>query len=167
MDFTKEISKLAEKGMEHCRSLNDEIGKKIFLEILVHTKMIEYNKEARQAVNNIFLEFPYMRTYSRITKEVRKEMHLIAFCFSYFEHTSLYPYESQDRALELASETLEIKKSSLRNIRDMFDGHNPKQIRKGRWKTPLPPNMQKFKDDYEKKDREDVLDEAKKILGIG
>ncbi len=105
------------------------------------------------------------RTYDKLDEKVRDNVLLVAFCFSYYEHDSLYPTQSQDRALSLAAEALGTKKSTLKMHRDLFDGHNNNH-RKGWSNSPMPPNVQKIKDYLETLDKKVVVEKAKKVLNL-
>ncbi|MDD3238366.1 MAG: hypothetical protein PHV37_09765 [Candidatus Gastranaerophilales bacterium] len=159
-----EIKQLAQKGMENTIISNDVQNKDIFLSILLKSE-VAISKIGDNFNNSIgFSERPENnRTYERIDEELKNDMYLIAYCFSYYEHTSLYPQFSQDKAFEVAATKLGVKKTTLKNTRDWFDGHNDSH-RRGWWQAPLPEDMQNFRDVYDKKKREDILNEARMIL---
>ena len=162
-NILSEIKELAQKGMENTIISHDEENKNIFLNIMLKTELainkLKENKDCQ------VLKEDTSRTYEKIDEDVKSNMYLIAYCFSKYEHDSLYPNFSQDKAFIIASEKLGVKKTTLKNARDWFDGHNDNH-RSGWWQQPLPEDMQKFKDIYDKKTREAVISEAKSILDI-
>ncbi len=166
VDYIKEIAKLAQIGLEHSILSSDTSNKKIFLDILVKTELLIQNKQTCTEERSVMPKLPTGRTYIRTKNKTKNDMHVIAFCFSYFEHTSLYPDYNQNDAFSIASQILGVKLASLRNIRDYFDGHNSSS-RKGWWQSDLPNSMQQFKELYEKKEKVAIITEAKQILGLG
>lgn len=101
----------------------------------------------------------------KIEDETKNALYLIAYCFSCYEHTSLYPKFSQDKAFIVAAEQLGVKKNTLKNARDWFDGHNDSP-RSGWWQKPLPTGMKNAKNKFDIKNKVTLLEEAKSILGI-
>jgi len=161
-----EIKQLAQKGMEHMIISNDVQNKDIFLSILLKSEVAISKIGHNLSNSNDSSERPENnRTYERIDEELKNDMYLVAYCFSYYEHTSLYPQFSQDKAFEIAATKLGVKKTTLKNTRDWFDGHNDSH-RKGWWQAPLPEDMQNFRDIYDKKKREDVISEANLLLEV-
>lgn len=112
----------------------------------------EVKPEIVRAVNN----------YSKISEDAI----IVAYCFSTFEHTCLYPSYSQTDAFIDAADKLNINKNTLKQIRDAFDGHN-NNPRAGYHDKPLVPKYQKVKDMLEQKSREEIIKLAKDILRIG
>ena len=101
----------------------------------------------------------------KIEDETKNALYLIAYCFSRYEHTSIFPNHGQDVSFEIASEKLGVKKTTLRNNRDKFDGHN-ESSRRGWWQTPLPDDMEKVKRIFDSKTKQELITEAKEILGM-
>ena len=161
-----EIKQLAQKGMENTVISNDTQNKDIFLSIMLKSE-VAISKLGDKLNNSITLQNKPdgNRTYERIDEDLKSDMYLVAYCFSYYEHTSLYPQFSQDKAFEVAATKLGVKKTTLKNSRDWFDGHNDSH-RKGWWQAPLPDDMQNFRDIYDNKDRAEVINEASLILEI-
>lgn len=91
-----------------------------------------------------------VRTHDRIDEARKSNMYLIAYCFSRFEHTSLFPRYNQTKSFDIAAEKLGAKKNTLKNYRDYFDANNDND-RKGWWKASLPDDMQRFKEIYDLK----------------
>jgi len=161
-----EIKQLAQKGMENTVIANDIQNKDLFLSIMLKSEVAISKLGDNLNSSMIFHNKPEgNRTYERIGEDLKSDMYLVAYCFSYYEHTSLYPQFSQDKAFEVAATKLGVKKTTLKNSRDWFDGHNDSH-RKGWWQAPLPEDMQKFRDIYDKKDRAEVINEASLILEI-
>lgn len=102
----------------------------------------------------------------KLNKATDRDINIVAFCFSYFEHTPLYPNNNQTEAFRFAAQSLGMNKNSLKNIRDAFDGHND-NARRGWWQAELSPLQQEIKKQYEDRTKkEEVITMAKEILGI-
>lgn len=156
-----EIKELAQKGMENTVISNDNLNKELFLNIMLKSE-VALNK-LNQNVGNAAYEGS--RTYEKIDDDLKSNMYVVGYCFSNYEHMSLYPELSQDKAFIIAAEKLGVKKNTLKNVRDWFDGHNDSH-RSGWWQQELPEDMQKFKEIYDKKDKGSILKEAREILEI-
>lgn len=111
-----------------------------------------------------------VKTFSRIVDGTRQsgsttdyKNNLVAFCFSCGHH-DLYPLLSQDDALNEAANKLGIKKTTLSNLRDAFDRHNPHSHRKG-WDKALNPVQQQILNQYVN-NVQGAFNEAKKILKL-
>lgn len=101
---------------------------------------------------------------------------IVAYCFSNYEHDSVYPTLSQQDAFIKAAEKLGgIKVNTLKQARDCFDGNyrdipydKPEERKKiGRrigYKAPLSPIYQKIKDEYDQKSKEEVVSKVREIL---
>ena len=96
---------------------------------------------------------------------ISDEAIIVAYCFSTYDHSCLYPTTSLNDALIDAAQRLDIKVTTLKNIRDAFDGHNDSP-RKGWWQKPLSPRYQYIKDIMQQKTKEEVIKLAKGILKI-
>lgn len=104
-----------------------------------------------------------------------EDIEFIAYCFSNYEHYSLYPSLNQGEAFEKAAKLLNVKVKTLRNRRDEFDGNyrnipfDKKEERKaiGRrvgWKKPLSELQTKIKNQWDTEDKQTVIARAKQIL---
>lgn len=164
-NLLNEIKELAQEGYEKAIVSHDTSNKELFLNIMLKAEVVLNNFEYKK----FFKTQPNVkktdRTYQRIEDNAKKEIYLIAYCFSYYEHSCLYPQYSQDKAFNIAAEKLGVKKNTLKNIRDWFDGHNDNS-RSGWWQAPLPEDLEKFKKIYSKKSKLDIISEAKNILNI-
>ena len=101
---------------------------------------------------------------------------IVAYCFSNYEHDSVYPTLSQQDAFIKAAEKLGgIKVNTLKQARDCFDGNykdipydKPEKRKKiGRrvgYKAPLSPVYQKIKDEYDQKSKDEVVAKVREIL---
>jgi len=157
-----EIKALAKDGYENAVMSNTEKCKDAFLSIMLK---IEISLNTPVTIRKNFTSNIPSRTYEKINDIQKQNMYLVAYCFSYFDHTSLYPAYKQDKAFEIAAEKLGVKKNTLKNARDWFDGHNDNH-RKGWWQSPLPDDMAKVKKIYGNKSKEEIISLAKSILGI-
>ena len=112
------------------------------------------------------------RTFSsRENIDNKEAVNKVAYFLSRFEHTDLFNC-SQTEAMDKISILLNIKKTSLRNIRDSFDPYvnelKEKHLvkRKGWWHVELLPDYKKIYDYYENKSKEEILSEVKNILNL-
>jgi hypothetical protein len=161
-----EIKELAQKGMEKAVISHDEENKNTFLSIMLKTEIaISKLNENKHGLDLQSSKEEISRTYEKIDEDIKSNMYLVAYCFSKYEHNSLYPTLSQDKAFIVASEKLGVKKNTLKNARDWFDGHCDNH-RSGWWQQPLPDDMQKFKDIYDNKSRNEIIGEAMSVLDI-
>ena len=106
-----------------------------------------------------------VRTYEKLEEDLKREMCMVANYFSLYEHYDLYPTYSQDKAFEVASQVLNVKKGTLKNTRDMFDGHNNSH-RNGWYQNELSKLLQEVKANCELLSREEFLAKVKQILKI-
>ena len=161
-----EIKELAQEGLEHAIIAKDADNKEIFIKIMLKAEMgLSYQtKQSITSFKPLTKQEP-IRTYERISTDSKTDMYLVAYCFSYFEHECLYPNCSQDKAFSIASEKLGVKKSTLKNTRDWFDGHNDNH-RSGWWQAPLPDDMERAKTVFDKKSRNELISAAQNILEI-
>lgn len=166
-NLLNEIKELSQHGLEKSIISGNEEDKDIYMQIMLKAE-VAINKFSQTNISKTVptgKEDFSNRTYERIDEDSKSDMYLVAYCFSRFEHTSLYPKYSQDKSFMIAAEKLGVKKNTLKNCRDWFDGHNDNN-RKGWWQAPLPEDMQKFKDIYDIKSKSNIITEAKNILGI-
>lgn len=104
-----------------------------------------------------------------------EDIEFIAYCFSNYEHYSLYPSLNQGEAFEEAAKLLNVKVKTLKIKRDNFDGNyrnipfNKEEERKaiGRrvgFKAPLSELQRKIKHQWDTVDKQTVIARAKQIL---
>lgn len=165
-NLLNEIKQLAQQGLENAIIAKDDKNKDIFLKIMLKSELA-LSKTATNNVNysSSVNKEETSRTYEKLDDDIKMNMYLVAYCFSCYEHTSLYPKFSQDKAFIVASEQLGVKKNTLKNARDWFDGHNDSH-RSGWWQAPLPEDMERAKNVFDNKSRNELINEAKNILEI-
>lgn len=164
-DLLNEIKQLTKTGYETAIISNEEKSKDIFFNILLKIEMALKTMSSAQPINNTLTSQHTDRTYEKMDEETKRQAYIVAYCFSYYEHTSLYPECTQDQAFEIAARKLNIKKNTLKNYRDAFDGHN-NSPRKGWWQKELPYDMEQIKHTHEAKPKWENISAAKEILGI-
>lgn len=157
-----EIKELAQQGLENTIIAKDDKNKNIFLSIMLKSELTLSKTTAPNTNDN---KVEPIRTYEKLDDDVKMNMYLVAYCFSCYEHTSLYPSFSQDKSFNIAAEQLGVKKNTLKNARDWFDGHNDSH-RSGWWQAPLPEDMERAKKVFDNKSRNELITEAKNILNI-
>lgn len=158
-----EIKELIREGLESAILNNEQVSKSVFFELLSKVEQLEQRLTTQLLFER--KENLQARSYVRHEDDIKRDMCMVANYFSLYEHKDLYPDDSQDRAFEIASKVLNVKKSTLRNTRDMFDGHN-NSARRGWYQNALPSFMQEIKKHCELMSKEDFLSEVKKILKI-
>ncbi len=165
IEKVQEIRQLARQGMKDMILADDSKTEEIFLEIMEKSKSILDRLERKDfSKENTSKENVRTRT-GRIPDDVKQKVNLVAYCFSEYEHTSLYPNRSQQEAFELAAQALEVKKNTLSNIRDSFDGHNNSH-RRGWYQAELSSDLVKTKEICSRSDKNTILAKARQILGI-
>lgn len=106
------MKELVQTGIENSILNNEPKSKEIFFKLSdkitlalnslnSDTKAFNYNK-------TIFNQ----RTYEYLEDEARKKMQIVAYCFSTYEHDSIFQNYSQDYAFEIAAK----KNSELKKI---------------------------------------------------
>ena len=165
-NLLNEIKQLAQQGLENTIIAKDDKNKDIFLNIMLKSELA-LNKIPMKNTNSLLPtnKEESSRTYEKIDDDIKMNMYLVAYCFSCYEHTSLYPKFSQDKAFIVAAEQLGVKKNTLKNARDWFDGHNDSH-RSGWWQAPLPEDMERAKNVFDNKSRNELISEAQNILEI-
>lgn len=164
-NILNEIKEIIQSGIENSILNNEPKSKEIFFKLSdkivlalnnlnSETKTINYNK-------TVFSQ----RTYEYIDDETRKKMQIVAYCFSTYEHDPIFPNCTQTKALEIAAEKLGVKKNTLKQTRDAFDGHNNNH-RQGYHQKDLSEPLKQIKDLYGKKSKNEVVNEVKSILGL-
>ncbi len=163
-DLLVQIKQLAQEGMEQSIIDKNAESKEIFLSILLKAE-VALNRSPEKATFTPTYPTSVPRKNDKITDEIRYKLNVVAYCLSEHKHTMLYPLVTQQEAFYRASQALGVKKNTLSAKRDAYDGHNNNH-RKGWWRTPLTPDMQMVKDEFDSKNPEEVLAAAKEILGI-
>ena len=100
-----EIKQLAQQGLEKSIISRDEENKDIFMQIMLKAEVAINKVEQSSAHKSVVVEKENFstRTYERIDEDAKSDMYLIAYCFSRFEHTSLYPQYSQDKSFAFSA----------------------------------------------------------------
>lgn len=159
-DFYEKVEDIADKTLAAIYQKDLDKAKDLMYSLIITIRMLKQTQIEETANKN-----NNQRTYDSHEESTRHNMHVIGYCFSTYEHTCLYPTYSQDKALNSAAQIIGVKKNTLKQTRDAFDGHN-NSPRKGYWQSDLPTALQKIKDKYDKIKKEAVIAEAKKILNL-
>lgn len=141
------------------------------------TILVDINK-TRETTNKAEIDGIINKTVNiNIEKDKTNEKYIVAYYFSNYEHYDIYPNLNQTDAISEASEALGISYNSLRQMRDQFDAHYkniPFEDRESRrsigrrigYVGKLASTMQKIKDEYDTKSKEEIISIVKKILKI-
>lgn len=166
----QDVKDLIKKGLEISILNNEKESKNIFFELLSKIEKIEQNENIKICQNIEKNSMTYtedkihLNKYDKLEENLKRDMCMVANYFSLYEHKDLYPAFSQDKAFEIASQILHVKKRTLKSTRDMFDGHNNSH-RIG-WQKELSPLLQEVKTNCERITREEFLTKVKQILKI-
>ncbi len=159
MEELKEIKRLAKTGLETSIIIQNYEINDIFIKILLRTELL------LEKLTDKELNSRQIRTHQRMAQVKKDEVSIVAYCFSEYEHDSLYPNHNQTEAFELAAQKLDIKKNTLSNIRDAYDGHNNSH-RRGWYLKPLGNDLERVKDVCSTNTKEENIRIAKDILGL-
>lgn len=164
-DALKEIKELIQNGIENSILNNEPKSKEIFFKLSDKITLALNNLNSETKTLNYNKPVLNQRTYEYLEDDARRKMQVVAYCFSTYEHNSVFPTLSQDCAFETAAKKLGVKKNTLKQTRDVFDGHNDNH-RRGWWQAELNESMQKIKDLYDRKSKNEVVNEVKRILNL-
>ena len=91
-NLLNEIKHLTQQGLEKSIISRDENYKEIFLQIMLKSETaIEKFSQLSASQKSIYEKLnSSVRTHDRIDEARKSNMYLIAYCFSRFEHTSLF-----------------------------------------------------------------------------
>lgn len=107
-----------------------------------------------------------VRGHNCYSDEDREKMYKIAYCFCRYGHEVLYPVKNQGDAFEAAATVFGMPKNTLRNYRDDFDFYYPESGRRGWVDKKLSEGQMNVKNKFDRKSKDEVILECKKILGI-
>ena len=100
---------------------------------------------------------------SRIEETKRDDVYIISYFLSKYEHNDLLPSYNQTEAINYLSKILDINMHTLRQYRDAFDPYTGSH-RKGYWQGALNYRQQQLFDQFEKKDKAQMIEIAKKTI---
>lgn len=166
-----EIKEIIKKGLEVSIVNNEKESKNVFFELLSKVEQMEQGKHLKQSQEIEEIDMSgaennnSVRTYEKLDEKQKKDMCIVANYFSLYEHNDVFPMFSQDKAFDAAAQALNVKKRTLKNTRDMFDGHNDSH-RTGWFQKELPMLLQEVKTSCELLSREEFLAKVKQILKI-
>jgi hypothetical protein len=103
------------------------------------------------------------RVRSTLSDDHSKDINIVAYVFSEYEHTSLFPNKSQTEAFEEASGLLNVKLTTFRNKRDAYDRYTS-SARAG-WDKPLSTQMKDIFNEYKILSKDIAIANARLILG--
>jgi len=98
----------------------------------------------------------------RLDNEHSKDVDTLAYIFSEYEHTALFPDNTQTAAFKKVSDLLNVKHNTFTNKRDYFDSHTNSQ-RIG-WEKELSISLKKVFDELKILSKKEVLDIGYKII---
>lgn len=157
-----EIKELVKNGIETAILNNEKLSKQIFFELLSKIEQLEQNQKELHVIS---IDKGKTRSYIKMADDFKKDCYKVANFLSLYEHEDLFPTLSQDKSFEEISKRLKVKKNTLKNWRDMFDGHNTSH-RVGWNQKELPSCLQEIKTRCELMTKEEFLIEVKEILNI-
>ena len=97
-----------------------------------------------------------------ISDEKSKDVNILAYVFSEYEHTSLFPDDNQSDAIQKIRDLLDVKYHTFKNKRDYYDTYT-NSPRKG-WEKELSDSLQEVFDELKVLSKEEVLTIANNII---
>ena len=102
------------------------------------------------------------RTRVRLDNEHSRDVNIMAYIFSEYEHTALFPNDTQTSAFTKVSKILNVKPNTFSNKRDFFDSHT--NSKRAGWRKELSEDMQKVLDGFRNLSKYEVIEIGKHIL---
>ena len=91
---------------------NNEIIEELALSIITDIKILQDNKEISKPRERITLN-----------DEKSKDINILAYIFSEYEHSLLFSNDNQSNAIQKISDLLDVKSTTFRNKRDYYDSY--------------------------------------------
>ncbi len=143
----------AKKAYKESVMIDNIVIQELLLSILTDAKRLQEPIEPK-----------IQKTRERITlKETHsRDIDIIAYIFSEYEHSSLFPEKSQTDAVQHISDVMNVKYNTFTNKRDAFDRYT-NSSRKG-WEKDLSPQLQIIFDEYKSFPRNIAIENGEKII---
>ena len=134
---------------------DNEVIQELLLSILADSKRLQGLK-----INSVSTSVPRERV--TLDRERSADINTIAYIFSEYEHTSLFPNLNQTQAFKEVSKILNVKQNTFTNKRDAFDKFT-NSMRVG-WDKELSQSMQDIFDKLSGLSENEVISIANNIL---
>jgi len=131
--------------------VNNETIEELALSIITDIKILQDNKEISKPRERITLN-----------NEKSKDINILAYVFSEYEHSSLFPIDTQSKAFKKITNILDVKYNTFTNKRDTYDSYTSSQ-REG-WKKELSDSLQEVFDELKILPKNKVLNIARTII---
>lgn len=130
---------------------NNETIEELALSIITDIKILQNNKEISKPRERI-----------TFNDEKSKDINILAYVFSEYEHSSLFPNDNQSDAIKKISGLFNVKYDTFRLKRDYYDSFTSSK-RKG-WKKELSDSLREVFDELRILPKDEVLNIAKTIM---
>ena len=151
--ITENILDNAKKAYKESVIIDNTVIQELLLSILTDVKRLQEPVEPKVHKN---------RERLTLSETHSKDIDIIAYIFSEYEHTSLFPNKSQTDAVQYISKLMNVKYKTFTNKRDSFDRYT-NSSRKG-WNQELSKTLQMIFDEYKNLPMEVAIRNAKRIM---
>jgi hypothetical protein len=135
---------------------NNSVIEELSLSIITEVTILN-NDENREN-----FQHKELRRRVRLDDEHSRDVDILAYVFSEYEHIALFPNDTQTSAFTKVSDILNTKPNTFSNKRDFFDSHtNSKRVG---WGKELSKPMQKVFDELKNLSKNEVIAIGKQIL---
>jgi len=131
--------------------IDNEKIEELALSIIIDIKKLQSDKKKYKPRERITL-----------SDEKSKDVNILAYVFSEYEHSSLFPMENQSNAIKKISKLLDVKYNTFRNKRDNYDRYT-NSSREG-WEKKLSDSLQEVFDELKVLSKDEVLKIANNII---
>jgi len=131
--------------------IDNEKIEELALSIIIDIKKLQSDKKKYKPRERITL-----------SDEKSKDVNILAYVFSEYEHTSLFPNDNQLSALTKITNLIDVKPNTFKNKRDAYDSYT-NSSRKG-WEKELSDSLQEVFDELKVLSKEEVLTIANNII---
>lgn len=153
------IMENAKKAYKESIIIDNIVIQDLILTIITETKKLqEIPKKELNTVRHI----PSTRERVLLEDSQSNDINVIAYIFSEYEHTALFPNMNQTEAVSAIADLMNVKYKTFTNRRDRYDRYTNSH-RVG-WDEDLPSSLQDIFDELVTLSKEQVLNKGKKIL---
>ena len=151
-DILQNAKSIYRESIKENNSVIEELSLSIITEVTI----------LKNAKNRENFQSKEPRRRDRLNNEHSRDVDIVAYIFSEYEHIALFPDDKQTSAFKKVSEILNTKPNTFSNKRDFFDSHtNSKRVG---WGKELSEPMQKVFDELRNLSKNEVIAIGKQIL---
>jgi len=148
--------------------IENDIIQDILLTVLTDVKMLEDKISITKLRPGLkvkkTLEDNQYTSRNRVSIEEQQsyDINVIAYVFSEYEHTALFPNKNQTESVTVISNLMSVKYKTFTNRRDRFDRYT--HSKRAGWDENLPNGLQVVFNELKGLSKDVVIDKAKQIL---